>query len=221
MKFVRLFLMGGLVLMFAITGCDKKNNPVVPDEAVGTYVGFFVSVDTTAGLIVVNVESSGNVNGSAYLWEDSLVAVGIAGRIENNVFTGSATDSTPLVGSLEGTTITGTAGGGEAVFTLERASGTVTVLKYSGSYSGTSVDGPESGGLFLLTAATTMWGVVLDSVGTADQFLIGVISGSSVSLRGADDLGTEIATGSLSGNTWSGTYSGDQSSGTWSATRIP
>jgi|GEM_PF-6375082 len=223
MKSIRVSIAIGFALVFFMAGCDKKDNPVVPDESVGTYVGYFISADTTAGLIVIAVESSGDVSGTAYLWEDTLATVSITGKIANNAFTGSASDGTPIVATLSGTTITGNANNGEAIFTLTLASGTVTVLKYYGSYTGQdSQQQPESGSLFVCTAATTLWGVVGDSDGSGEvQYLVGIISGASVSIRGADDPSTEIATGTLSGNTWSGTYSGDQSSGTWSVTLIP
>lgn len=227
MNSLRLFLLGGFVLMVGAAACDKKDNPV-DAAAAGTYVGTFISVDTTAGLIVLNVDESGNVSGNAYVWEDTLVLVPVTGTISNHTFTGTAAATgqdgpVSLTATLNGTTITGTANNGEAAFTLTLASGTVTVLKYYGSYSGTdSQQQPESGSLFVCTAATTMWGVVGDSGGSGNvNYLVGIITGTSVSIRGADDPSTEIATGTLSGSTWSGTYTGDQSSGTWSVTLIP
>ncbi|MBI4418125.1 MAG: hypothetical protein HY563_05065, partial [Ignavibacteriales bacterium] len=151
----------------------------------------------------------------------------ITGSISNNTFTGTAagtgTDGpVSLVATLSGTTITGSANNGEAAFTLNLASGTVTLRKYVGSYSGTSPSGPESGTLIVCTAATTMWGVVFESGGSGQvDYLVGVVTGNSVSVRGADDPATQVASGTLSGNTWSGTYTGDQSSGTWSVTLVP
>jgi hypothetical protein len=214
------------IAMVIVSGCDKKTNPV-DAGSVGTYVGYFISIDTTAGLIVINVQESGSVSGNAYVWEDTLVAVPITGSISNNTFTGTAAATgqdgpVSLTATLSGTTITGTANNGEAAYTLTLASGTVTVRKYYGSYSGSSTEGPESGNLFICTAATTMWGVVFESGGSGQvDYLVGVVTGNSVSIRGGDDPATQVASGTLSGNTWSGTYTGDQSSGTWSVTLVP
>ncbi len=210
----------GFVVLFLVAGCDKESNPV-DAGSVGTYVGNFIGVDTTAGLVIINVQASGSVNGYAVLWEDSVTTVSITGNISNNAFTGSASDGTPLVATLSGTTITGTANNGQAAYTLTLANGPVTMLKYAGSF--TSTTGPsESGTLHIRTAATTMWGVIIDSGGTANPgFLVGTIAGNVISARDASDPGTEVATGTLTGSTWSGTYTGDQSSGTWAVTLIP
>lgn len=212
-----------LIMTVAVltTGCDKTENPV-DAGSVGTYVGNFISSsDTSAGLVIITVQSSGNVSGTAVMWEDTLMSVTISGSIANNVFTGSASDGTPLTATLSGTTITGNANNGESVFTLTLASGTVTMLKYYGTFTSTS--GPsESGNLFFCTAATTLWGVVLNPAfpGEEDN-LVGTITGNTLSARDAANPTTEVATGTLTGNTWSGTYTGDQSSGTWSVTLVP
>jgi len=210
-----------IVVAALAAGCEKTDNPV-DAGSVGTYVGTFISSsDTSAGLVIITVQSSGSVTGTAVMWEDTLVSVTITGSIANNAFTGSASDGTPLAATLSGTTITGTANNGEAVFTLNLASGAVTLLKYYGTFTSTS--GPsESGNLFICTAATTMWGVVLNPANPGEEdHLIGTVTGTTISARNASDPGTEVASGTLSGSTWSGTYTGDQSSGTWSVTLVP
>lgn len=202
-----------------LSGCNKDENPVGAD-AVGTYVGNFISITYDAGLIVVTVSSSGAVSGNVVMWEDSLRSVTVSGTVNGNTFTGTASDGTPLSGTLSNGVITGTAGT-ESTFSIRLASGPVQLLKYMGSYVSTS--GPsESGTLIIHTAATAMWGVVIDdaSPGEASQ-LVGTVTGTTISARDASDPSTEVATGTLSGSTWSGTYTGDQSSGTWTVTLVP
>lgn len=208
-------------LVAVLLGCEKTNDPV-DAGSVGTYVGtFFSHSDTTAGLVLITVQSSGSVSGTAYMWDDTLTSVSIAGTIANNAFTGTASDGSPVVGTLSGTTITGNANNGDAVFTLNLASGAVTMLKYYGTFTSTS--GPsETGNLFICTAAATMWGVVLNPANPGEEdYLVGTVTGTTISARDAEIPGTEVATGTLSGNVWSGTYTGDQSSGTWSVTLVP
>lgn len=218
-KSVVLYLVAGLFVVFA--ACEKTENPV-DAGSVGTYVGtFFSQSDTSAGLVMVTIQSSGSVSGSAFMWNDTLESVSISGTVANNAFTGTASDGSPIVGTLSGTTFTGSVNSGDAVFTLNLVSGTPTLLKYYGTFTSTS--GPsESGNLFICTAATTMWGVVLNPASPGEEdHLVGTVTGATISARNAENPVTEVATGTLSGNTWSGTYTGDQSSGTWSVTLVP
>lgn len=214
-----LYFVAAFLAVFA--GCEKTENPV-DSGSVGTYVGtFFNNSDTSAGLVLITVQSSGSVSGSAFMWNDTLESVSISGTIANNAFTGTASDGSPIVGTLNGTTFAGSVNNGDAIFTLNLVSGAVTTLKYYGTF--TSTTGPsESGNLFICTAATTMWGVVLNPANPGEEdHLVGTVTGTTISARDAQNPGTEVATGTLSGNTWSGTYTGDQSSGTWTVTLLP
>jgi hypothetical protein len=218
-KSFHLYLVAALFAILA--GCEKTENPV-DSGSVGTYVGtFFSQSDTSAGLVMITIQSSGSVSGSAFMWNDTLESVSISGTVANNTFTGTASDGSPIVGTLSGTTFAGNANNGDAVFTLNLVSGAVTLLKYYGTFTSTS--GPsESGNLFICTAATTMWGVVLNPANPGEEdHLVGTITGTTISARDPESPGTEVATGTLSGSTWSGTYTGDQSSGTWSVTLVP
>lgn len=209
----------GFMLLVLLVACNKDENPV-GEDAVGTYVGNFISITYDAGLIVVTVSSSGAVSGTVVMWEDTLTSVTVSGTINGNTFTGTASDGTPLSGTLSNGVITGTAGT-ESTFTIRLASGSVQRLKYVGSYVSTS--GPsESGTLIIHTAATTMWGVILDDATPGQvSHLVGTVTGTTISAREASDPSSEVAAGTLSGSTWSGTYIGDQSSGTWTVTLVP
>ena len=210
-----------ILLAFVLLGaeCNKDDNPV-GSAGSGTYVGTFVSTDTTSGIIVVTVSGSGSVSGTVKLYDDTLTTVTISGTVSGASLTATASDGTPIAGVVNDSTISGTANNGEAVFTLRSVSTTVQLLTYAGTYSSTTGP-PETGVLIVCTAATTMWGVVVQEDGQVGDYLIGTISGTSVSVESAFDPGTEVASGTQSGSTWSGTYTGDSNTGTWTVTLVP
>jgi hypothetical protein len=203
-----------LSTILILAGCDKKN----PTEAedVTTYVGTFVATSGTTGVVTLTVEGT-KVSGEAKFYVGtSLQTRTISGTLTNNTLSGTASDGASFAGTLSGDRITGTINGADATFSVTKTTSPDQVEIFLGGYSSTSGTS-ESGTLNICVSGTTMWGVAVSSGSTSRTDLIGTISGNTVTVRRVSD-NAQVATGTKSGNTWSGTYAGSSSSGTWIAT---
>lgn len=212
-------------LAMLAAGC-KKDDPVSPPTipTSTTYVGTFegtgetgsIALTQTTGKISDPSVASGGISGLLNLFGGGTIT--LSGTLTNNTFVISGGGYT-FTGTISGGSITGTYTGpnGPGGFSAQIPVAGTTSEVYIGTY--TSLAGQGSGRLNTVISGTSMWGVVVSDDGSRTE-IIGVVNGNSMSVRAASAPAVELATGTKSGNTWSGTYNGGTDNGTWTATLL-
>ena len=229
MKHAVVFFTIILFVAIIISGCKKDDNPATPPVTVTgatTYIGtlasptetgfitlvFSASVSKQVPYSVQSAESTVSVSGYIKIAGDSILLSGTYNSVTDSLFvTGGGYT---FQGKLSGGHITGgyTGPNGPGSFSASPSTSEGSVKVYCGTYQETSPTTTAHGRFNLVVTGSVVSGITDD--GTQ---LGGAVNGNTITIT---ITGIQVATGTISGSSISGTYSIPSNpvhSGNWQA----
>ncbi len=222
MKFTQLFIVA-IVLMGAVIGGCKKDDPASTQGQPTTYAGTFANA-TESGSMTFSAaagksfSTDGAVTGSIKLVSPTTATITITGTLTGTTLTFTGGGYT-FTGNLSGTSISGSYSGpnGSGTFTAQLSTNSSAKI-YVGTYT-TQVTGRVNGTFNMVINGTVISGIVASANGNG-QFG-GTLSGNAITIFNPVAPTITIATGVVAGATVSGTYNDQQGdNGVWSGTQV-
>ena len=228
MKRFALFFSFFVLVVVALTGCKKDDNPVVTPPVTGTttYIGTLANAAETGSMtltfssavgklvptLVQNAESVITVSGSLKINGTTITITGTYYTDTDSIFISGG--GYTFTGKLHGGHITGSYTGpnGPGSFAAAPSSSEGSVKVYCGTSHETSPDTSVHGRFNLVITGTSISGITDSGIELA-----GTVSGNSVTITIS---GIQVATGTISDSNISGTYTvpGEVThTGTWEA----
>lgn len=216
-------------LTVAVAGCSDDSAGPGGGSGTTVFVGVLSGSDATSGglsFTFASAPGSGNVSATGTLKRSGQANVSLTGAANGTAFSatggGFTLTGTLASGAISGSfTRSGAAGGSFVVLGSTTANATIA---FCGTYSGNGSSGPENGTFNLAVGASQIYGTAVDEGGDALQFT-GTRSGNNVSVANSNASGSLAVTGTIAGNSVSGTYTTRLpnntvvTQGTWSGTR--
>ncbi len=222
MKSTQLFIVA-IVLMGAVIGGCKKDDPASAEGQSTTYAGTFAN-GTESGSMTYSAaagktsSTDGAVTGSIKLVSPTTATITVSGTFTGTTLTITGGGYT-FTGTLSGSTISGSYTGpnGPGSFTTQVSTNSSAKI-YVGTYT-TQVTGRVNGTFNMVINGSVVTGIVGSSTGSG-QFG-GTLSGTAITIFNPAAPTVTIATGVVAGTTVSGTYDDRQGDhGVWSGTQV-
>ncbi len=222
MKSMQLFIVA-IVLMGAVIGGCKKDDPASTQGQSTTYAGTFANA-TESGSMTYNAApgktfgTDGAVTGTLKLVSPAAATITVTGTLNGTALTLTGGGYT-FTGTLSGSTLAGSYTGpnGPGTFTTQVSTNSSAKI-YVGTYT-TQVTGRVNGTFNMVINGSVITGIVASSAGNG-QFG-GTLSGTAITIFSPAAPTVTIATGVVAGTTVSGTYNDQQGdNGVWSGTQV-
>ena len=228
MKKMKFLFVAVLAVAAILSSCSKNENPTSPGGGTTTYYGTFANNSESGGM-TLNFASAPKLSPMSGEVDTNLISVTGSMKVQDgatNALSGTfnkTNDSLDvssagsggytflgkLVSGLFNGDYTGPNGPGSFAAKTS-TSGSVKV--YCGRYTETS-PGTGHGALNIVVDGTSI--SVLVTGGEGSDVLTGTLSGNNITVT---QNGVQVAQGTLNGNSMSGTYNTGSEQGTWSAT---
>ncbi|MBI3189149.1 MAG: hypothetical protein HYZ33_00725 [Ignavibacteriales bacterium] len=230
MKFALSLISLLLCSALLFVGCTRDDSPTTPGNTTTTTYSGTIAGESESGSITFVVGSTAKVTPTVDVRLFALLTVTGTIKLSDGTsitLTGTFNTETDSIyvsgggysfaGKLSNGTISGvyTGPNGSGAFSVQAGTqGSVKV--FCGTYI--ENDNSQSGLLNIALKDTVLTGLSISYSDGSKTFLIGTLSGSTITMYLTNQPAQVIATGTLSGVTASGTYSSGDDQGTWTMT---